>query len=157
MNESPQELHPVDPNLRYVWLIGLLWLLVPGIIAVVFIAIYLPVWVAVAAGAVVVVGVAWAAIVCVRQVGRLGYLLREHDLLIERGIVFHRTTIVPLARLQFVDVNSGPISRMFGLAEITLHTASAATDATIPGLPTDEAQRLREILAERGENQLAGL
>ena len=38
-----------------------------------------------------------------------------------------------------------------------LYTASAATDARIPGLTPDEAARLRDRLASRGQARLAGL
>jgi hypothetical protein len=38
-----------------------------------------------------------------------------------------------------------------------MHTAAAATDARIPGLRTDEAVRLRDLLAELGEAQSAGI
>ena len=43
--------------------------------------------------------------------------------------------------MQFVDVQAGPIDRAFGIASVTLHTASTETAATIPGLPADEATR----------------
>ena len=59
--------------------------------------------------------------------------------------------------MQFVDVSSGPVSRFFGLATVELHTASASSDATIPGLPAQDADHLRELLAQRGETHLAGL
>ncbi len=64
---------------------------------------------------------------------------------------------MPYGRLQFVDVDAGPIDRMFGLATVKLNTASAATDATIPGLPRAEADRLRDSLAGLGQANLAGL
>jgi membrane protein YdbS with pleckstrin-like domain len=59
--------------------------------------------------------------------------------------------------MQFVDVSAGPIDRVFGLATVQLHTAAAATDAKIPGLATEEAQRLRDRLAALGEARAAGL
>jgi uncharacterized protein len=40
---------------------------------------------------------------------------------------------------------------------VRLHTAAAATDARIPGLPSDEAARLRDQLASLGEAHAAGL
>jgi membrane protein YdbS with pleckstrin-like domain len=40
---------------------------------------------------------------------------------------------------------------------VQLHTASPGTDASIPGLSPDEAARLRDRLAQRGEARLAGL
>lgn len=96
-------------------------------------------------------------IVLYRQAKVIGYAERDDDLLIRRGILFRRTTVVPYGRLQFVDVDTGPIDRMFGLATVKLHTASAATDATIPGLPRADADRLRDSLAGLGQANLAGL
>jgi uncharacterized protein len=40
---------------------------------------------------------------------------------------------------------------------VQLHTASPQTTATIEGLRPDEAARLRDRLASRGEARLAGL
>ena len=98
-----------------------------------------------------------ATIVILRQAKAIGYAERADDLLIRRGIMFHKATVVPYGRLQFVDVDAGPIDRMFGLATVRLHTASAATDASIPGLPRAEADRLRDSLAGLGRANMAGL
>ncbi|HEX4324321.1 MAG TPA: PH domain-containing protein [Gaiellaceae bacterium] len=96
-----------------------------------------------------------------RLVGRRyrswGYAEREDDLLIRRGVLFARLSVVPYGRMQFIDVSAGPLERSFGLATVRLHTAAAATDARIPGLAREEAARLRDRLAELGEAQAAGL
>lgn len=97
------------------------------------------------------------AFVIVRQVKAIGYAEREDDLLIATGIMFRRVTVIPYGRLQYVDVKSGPLERAFGLATLHMHTASASTSAVIPGLPREEAVRLREKLASRAERNLAGL
>jgi hypothetical protein len=86
-----------------------------------------------------------------------GYAERGDDLLVRRGVMFARLSVVPYGRMQFVDVTAGPLERAFGLATVRLHTAAAATDARIPGLERDEASRLRDLLAERGEAQAAGI
>ena len=49
------------------------------------------------------------------------------------------------------------IDRAYGIARIQLHTASPGTSAHIPGLPADEAARLRDRLTSLGEAQAAGL
>jgi membrane protein YdbS with pleckstrin-like domain len=85
------------------------------------------------------------------------YAEREDDLLIRRGFVFRRLSVVPYGRMQFVDVTAGPVERAFGLATVTLHTAAAATDAKLPGLAGAEAERLRDRLAALGEAQASGL
>lgn len=92
-----------------------------------------------------------------RRVGAWGYLEREDDLLVRRGLMVQRLSVVPYGRMQFVDVSAGPIERSFGLATVRLHTAAAATDARIPGLEAAEAARLRDQLAALGEASAAGL
>ena len=107
--------------------------------------------------AVLVLGYAWGALLVPRQVRAVGYAERADDLLVRRGILFRQLVVVPYGRMQYVDVSSGPVARSFGIATVQLHTAAPGTDATIPGLPPQEAARLRDRLASRGEARLAGL
>jgi membrane protein YdbS with pleckstrin-like domain len=86
-----------------------------------------------------------------------GYLERDEDLVVQRGLVFHRLTVVPFGRMQFVDVTAGPVDRLFDLATVQLHTAAAATDARIPGLRSADAAQLRDRLATLGEARASGL
>jgi membrane protein YdbS with pleckstrin-like domain len=92
-----------------------------------------------------------------RRYASWGYAERDDDLLVRRGVLFARLSVVPYGRMQFIDVAAGPLERAFGLATVHLHTAAAATDARIPGLEREEAARLRDRLAELGEAQAAGL
>lgn len=85
------------------------------------------------------------------------YQEREEDLVVSRGVMFKRMSVVPYGRMQFVDVTAGPWERIFGLASVKLHTAAAASDARIPGLEPGEAARLRDRLAALGEAKAAGL
>ncbi|HYY12462.1 MAG TPA: PH domain-containing protein [Kineosporiaceae bacterium] len=99
----------------------------------------------------------WAWWVVGRQVRAWRYAERADDLLVGRGVAWRTVVVVPYGRLQYVDVYAGPVDRLFGLAKVQLHTASARSDAYIPGLPPHEAARLRDRLASRGEARLAGL
>jgi uncharacterized protein len=99
----------------------------------------------------------WCALLVPRQVRAMGYAERADDLLIRKGILFRSMVVVPYGRMQYVDVQAGPLARAFGIAQVQLHTASPGTDAAIDGLPADEATRLRDQLASRGEARLAGL
>jgi uncharacterized protein len=114
-------------------------------------------WVAAIVIVVGAVTVAWGLWLIERNWRAWGYAEREDDLLVKRGVLFRELTVVPYGRMQFVDVKSGPLERRFGLATVQLHTASPATDARIPGLPPDEAARLRDRLAALGEARAAGL
>ena len=70
-----------------------------------------------------------------------GYVEREDDLYITHGVLFRSLVAVPYGRMQLVEVGSGPLERAFGLASVSLKTASPETNATIPGLTPDEAAR----------------
>ncbi len=99
----------------------------------------------------------WRSWVTVRAVRAWGYAERDNDLLVRHGLVIRRLSIVPYARMQFVDVTAGPLERAFKLATVQLHTAAAASDAKIPGLPPEEAARLRDRLTALGEDRAEGL
>ena len=85
------------------------------------------------------------------------YQERHEDLIVARGVMVQRLSVVPYGRMQFVEVTAGPFERVFRLATVQLHTAAAASDARIPGLERDEAARLRDRLATLGEARAAGL
>ncbi len=110
----------------------------------------------VSVGAVAVGGAALAWFLR-RRVGAWRYLERGEDLLVARGVLVRRLSVVPYGRMQFVEVTAGPIERLFQLATVKLHTAAAASDARIPGLETEEAGRLRDRLTELGEAMAAGM
>lgn len=92
-----------------------------------------------------------------RRVRALGYQLRQDDLVFRKGIMFLRIVSVPYGRMQLVDLNRGPIARAFGLSELKLVTAAAASHITIPGLPEADADELRDRLVELAESRRAGL
>jgi uncharacterized protein len=92
-----------------------------------------------------------------RRFNAWGYAEREDDLLVRRGVMFSRLSVIPYGRMQYIDVTAGPLERSFGLATVKMHTAAAASDARIPGLERAEAERLRDRLAQLGEAQAAGI
>jgi len=92
-----------------------------------------------------------------RRVRAIGYMLRDDDLLFRRGIMFQRFVSVPYGRMQLVDINRGPLARAVGLSELKLVTAAAASNVTIPGLPEQDADELRDRLVELAESRRAGL
>ena len=54
--------------------------------------------------------------------------------------------IAPISRIQTVDSAFGVLERLFGLANVTVTTASAAGPIRIHGLRNDDAQRLVDQL-----------
>ncbi|MGH3364277.1 MAG: PH domain-containing protein [Nocardioidaceae bacterium] len=150
---------PVSPQLR-----RLRHLVLTGFTAVVLVALAVASWALAvslawtATGAVVLLllaGFGWWVIG--RNARAWGYAERDDDLYIKHGALFRELVAVPYGRMQFVDITAGPLEQLFGIASVRLHTASPRTNARIPGLPADEAARLRDRLTELGESQAAGL
>lgn len=148
----------VSPRLATVRRLGLLLTWLPITTAgVAMLAATVSVSLASVAAVVAALALAWGWAVIGRTVRSWGYAERADDLLVTRGVLRRQLVVVPYGRMQFVDVTAGPLDRRFGLATVQLHTAAAATDATIPGLVPEEAARLRDRLAARGEATAAGL
>jgi len=97
----------------------------------------------------------WVAIG--RNLRSWGYVERADDLVVTHGALFRRLTVVPYGRMQLVDVEAGPIERLFGLVSVKLHTAAATTDAKVCGLLPPVATALRDRLTELGEAHASGL
>lgn len=92
-----------------------------------------------------------------RQVRSISWVELTDELVIRRGRFFRSLHAIPYGRLQWVDLRSGPVERALGLGTLSVHTASPMTSGTLPGLPLDVAEALRERLADRGESLRAGL
>ena len=147
----------VSPKLALVRRIGLVVTVVPLAVLVAVLLAFVHLWLVAVVALVTVVLIAWGWVVVGRTVRSWGYAERAEDVLVTSGVLRRQLVVVPYGRMQFVDVTAGPLDRKFGLATVQLHTAAAATDATIPGLVPTEAARLRDRLAARGEASAAGL
>ncbi|MGI8792624.1 MAG: PH domain-containing protein [Acidimicrobiales bacterium] len=75
--------------------------------------------------------------------------LGDDALELRHGFVFHRSSLVPWYRVQQLNVESGPLSRALGLSELVVPTASAHTNAHIPGLRPAKAEELRAIILRK--------
>lgn len=65
--------------------------------------------------------------------------------------------MVPFGRVQYVDVVSGPIDRRYGLKTLRLNTASPSSNARVPGLPADVADKLAKDIAELAKEKMMEL
>jgi membrane protein YdbS with pleckstrin-like domain len=69
----------------------------------------------------------------------------------QAGWFDQRRRIAPVSRVQTVDSERGPLEQLFGLANVTVTTASAAGPLKIEGLDLATAQRLVDDLASATE------
>ncbi|WP_440580999.1 PH domain-containing protein [Streptomyces sp. PT19] len=75
-----------------------------------------------------------------------GYHLGAEELYLRTGLLYRRLTVLAYARIQEVNVVSGPIQRRYELATVTIKTA-AGSDA-ITDVDPRTAQHLRDRLTE---------
>jgi membrane protein YdbS with pleckstrin-like domain len=81
-----------------------------------------------------------------------GYRIDGRALEMRRGRLFRVTRLLPLSRLQHVDLHRGPLERANGLASLVFHTAGTSeASMKVPGLEAEAAVRLRDYLVAVGE------
>lgn len=73
------------------------------------------------------------------------YSISEDKIELIHGIFIRKKIIIPINRLQFLDVNQGPIHRRYKLSTITLNTAGGLQE--IPALTNEEAESISKNLA----------
>jgi hypothetical protein len=87
---------------------------------------------------------------------RLRYRLTEQLLQVVRGWLFHSDTVVPLVRVQHIDVTRGPLDKMFGTASLVVHTAGTHNSTvTVPGLAPERANEIRDVIREHVRTDFA--
>ena len=143
----------VSPRARMMWTVealaqAALLAVVPIVLAGPFDLFDLPWWVWLLGG------LALATYVAV--VPRWRYLVHrwevtETAVYTQTGWWARERRIAPMSRIQTVDHVEGAISRLFGLATVTVTTASAAGALAISGLDKDVARRLVDELTVKAD------
>jgi uncharacterized protein len=76
----------------------------------------------------------------------------EHAVYTQSGWLDQERRIAPISRIQTVDSERGPLEQLFGLANVTVTTASAAGPLRIHGLDRETADRLVDRLTAAAED-----
>ena len=69
------------------------------------------------------------------------YDVLDEQIELKYGVWVKKRTLIPMNRVQHVDMEQGPLMKKYQLAAVTISTA--ATTHVIPGLYLDEANKLR--------------
>jgi uncharacterized protein len=86
----------------------------------------------------------------------LRFGLTDRLLQVMRGWMFHTDTVVPLVRVQHLDVVRGPLDKLFGTASLIVHTAGTHNSiVTVPGLAPDRAAEIRDSIREHVRTDFA--
>ena len=83
---------------------------------------------------------------------RIGWKLDGDGFATRRGGLWRSETLVPVSRVQHLDLERGPIERQLGLATLVVHTAGTRMAAVkLPLLALADAEALRAHLARQVE------
>lgn len=145
------EFEPLDPRHLKVRLGVRLVPLVIGLVAAAVSAIAgAPGWVSLLGAAATLLLVGLSAVAALVETRRMGYAIREQDVSLRRGVITLRTSSIPHHRVQNVSVERGALSRLAGLASVTVSTAAGGSGRlTIPGLANDTAEQLKTLILDR--------
>lgn len=76
-----------------------------------------------------------------------GYFLGADELHLKYGRWLTQQTVVPLGRVQHIDIGQGLFERMCGVCHLILHTAGTANASIrLPGLTREDAEALRDTI-----------
>ncbi|MEM6982281.1 MAG: PH domain-containing protein, partial [Pseudomonadota bacterium] len=76
-----------------------------------------------------------------------GSALRTHDIAFKKGIIWQQVTILPLARVQHIEIHRGPIERKLCLASLRLYSAGGmSADLQISGLTHEKCKDIRQFV-----------
>jgi membrane protein YdbS with pleckstrin-like domain len=106
-------------------------------------------WWAAAAGVVAAGGLLAAFWAVPLRYRRWSYHLGPAALELQHGVLTRRSSTVPYLRVQHIDLTAGPLDRRLDLTTLVIRTASATTDARLPGIDGEEAERLRSTILRR--------
>jgi len=143
----------VSPRAPMIWAVGAVVrglfvaaaLFVASVVAELF---TVPTWVWVAYA---VAAVAYAVVMPVYRYRVHRWESTDTAVYTQRGWLSRERRIAPMSRVQTVDFEQTAVSRLFGLANVTVTTASAAGPLRIEGLDTRTAERLVDELTRRTE------
>jgi membrane protein YdbS with pleckstrin-like domain len=93
----------------------------------------------------------WIAVIAPpRRWRRWGYAFTGSELHVARGLLTRVHTIVPVLRVQLIDVAQDVLERLFGVARLILHTAGSDTNVVVlPGIARQTAEEIRDTIRQR--------
>ena len=105
---------------------------------------------AVVLGPVALLGLLSTLFLAPRRWRRWGYAFTDSELHVAHGWFIRVHTVVPVSRVQHIDVAQGPIERGAGVAALTLHTAGTENSLVVlPGISRRRAEEIRDAIRGR--------
>lgn len=102
------------------------------------------------AGAALLIAIYLAVLAPPRRYRAWGYGLDSEALQVRRGVWIRVQTVVPLGRVQHIDVSQGPLERAAGICSLVLHTSGTLhSQIVLPGLTRSTAEAIRDEIRSR--------
>ncbi|NDU76660.1 PH domain-containing protein [Actinomadura sp. DSM 109109] len=145
---------PRNPAARravHMWTAVALTAVVPPVLTLALLTLLIPParpWLMPWLMATAVLGAAYTAVAPRRRWALHRWEVTDEAVHTRSGCVWERSRIAPLSRVETVDSLRGPFQQLFGLAGVTVTTASAAGSLKIRGLEAEEAAALLDTLAK---------
>jgi uncharacterized protein len=148
----------LDPRMRTVWAVegaiaaaALALLVAAAVVVLVVVDASTAAWIVGLAGSLLVIatGLFLVWLIPGLDYRYYRYEVTELGVYVARGWLWRRWQVVPHARIQTVDIKSGPLHRAFGLVSVQVATAAAGGGTEIPGLARERADALVEELTLR--------
>ncbi|MFH8568474.1 PH domain-containing protein [Streptomyces sp. NPDC017993] len=156
--------HRVDPHARHWWTVQalltlsgpmLLTALALAVLSLLFFPGAMP-WLGPLLVVSLVLPAAWyLAVMPRRRYAVHAWELGDRAVYAAGGWLWQKRRIAPLSRVQTVDTLRGPVQRRYGLATVTVTTASTAGDIKIAGLCDADAEELARRIGEAAQ-EVAG-
>jgi membrane protein YdbS with pleckstrin-like domain len=152
-NELREPRERVSPRARSMWLVGCL---TEGLVLIAILVAVALAWNSLGVrwwlvGAAVVLVLGYAAIVPRWRYHVHRWEVSDTAVYTQTGWWARERRIAPMSRIQTVDYAEGALSRLFGLATVTVTTASAAGALRIEGLDKGLAQGLVDELTLKAD------
>lgn len=92
----------------------------------------------------------WVLFISIIGFPKRKYAIREKDISYKSGVFFKKITTVPFSRIQHVEIDEGPLMRLFKIATLSVFTAGdSSDDLKVKGLKKEEAIRIKEFISSQ--------
>jgi hypothetical protein len=131
--------------------IGAAFALVPQVVALGVLGADAPGWLTATTAATAVLGLAYVLVMPRWRYRVHRWEATGHAVYTLEGWLRLEWRVAPISRIQTIDTERSPLQRLFGLATVTVTTASASGPVRIEGLAAEPAADLAHRLTEAAE------
>lgn len=86
---------------------------------------------------------------------RTGVAIADGAVVLRRGVIWRRLVVVPLVRIQSMQLTQGVLARLARVSKATLHTVPGPIDASVPQMDLRTAESLLLTVTRRGVEQMS--